>query len=127
MERSQIRRAPVIIAHAFIGWMLCGAIMGIGMTVLPLDAALIIHAAGAPVLFVLISSIYFGKFRYTTPLQTAFIFTLFVILMDFFVVALLINRSFKMFESPLGTWIPFALIFISTYLTGRKLAKRSEA
>jgi hypothetical protein len=41
-----------------------------------------------------------------------------VIAMDFFVVALLINRSLEMFTSPLGTWIPFALIFISTWLTG---------
>ena len=38
--------------------------------------------------------------------------------MPFFVVALLINRSFEMFASLLGTWIPFALIFLSTYLTG---------
>ncbi len=38
--------------------------------------------------------------------------------MDFFVVALLINRSLEMFASPLGTWIPFALIFVSTWLTG---------
>jgi len=38
--------------------------------------------------------------------------------MDFFVVTLLINRSLEMFTSLLGTWIPFALIFTSTYLTG---------
>jgi hypothetical protein len=43
---------------------------------------------------------------------------------DFFVVALLINRSLDMFASLLGTWIPFALIFTSTYLTGL-VAKRS--
>jgi hypothetical protein len=42
-----------------------------------------------------------------------------VIAMDFFVVAMLINRSFEMFASLLGTWIPFALIFASTYLTGK--------
>jgi hypothetical protein len=31
---------------------------------------------------------------------------------------MLILRSFEMFTSLLGTWIPFALIFASTYLTG---------
>jgi hypothetical protein len=41
-----------------------------------------------------------------------------VIAADFFVVALLINRSLEMFASLLGTWIPFALIFTSTYVTG---------
>jgi len=51
-------------------------------------------------------------------LQTALIFVGFVIVVDFFLVALLINRSLEMFTSLLGTWIPFALIFTSTYVTG---------
>jgi hypothetical protein len=38
------------------------------------------------------------------------IFLAIVFLMDFFVVALLITRSFDMFLSPIGTWIPFTLI-----------------
>jgi len=38
--------------------------------------------------------------------------------MDFFVVAMLINHSFEMFTSLMGTWLPFALIFLSTYLSG---------
>ena len=54
----------------------------------------------------------------TTPLQTAIIFLLFVVLVDFFIVALLINRSLEMFTSLLGTWIPFGLIFLSTSITG---------
>ena len=37
---------------------------------------------------------------------------------DFLVVALLILHSLDMFASLLGTWIPFTLIFTSTYLTG---------
>lgn len=51
-------------------------------------------------------------------MQTAVGFTSFVILVDFFVVALLINRSMDMFTSLLGTWIPSALIFTATYGTG---------
>ncbi len=38
--------------------------------------------------------------------------------MDFLLVALVILRSLAMFASLLGTWIPFALIFTATYLTG---------
>jgi hypothetical protein len=41
--------------------------------------------------------------------------------MDFFIVAMLINRNFEMFASLLGTWIPFALIFVSTFLTGLRV------
>jgi len=51
-------------------------------------------------------------------IETAIIFVSFVIAVDLFIVALLIQRSFEMFTSVLGTWIPFILIFVSTYLTG---------
>jgi hypothetical protein len=112
------KKILIVLAHAFVGWMLCAATMGIGMSVTTLKNALIIHAIAAPIFFAGISLFYFRKFNYTAPLRTAFIFIAFVIAMDFFVVAMLINRSFEMFTSLLGTWIPFALIFMSTYLTG---------
>jgi uncharacterized integral membrane protein len=57
---------------------------------------------------------------------TGLIFVSFVILVDFFVVALLINRSLEMFASPLGTWIPFALIFLSTYVTGTLINRSTK-
>jgi hypothetical protein len=112
-------RILIILIHAFIGWTLCAATMGIGMIVTSVNNALIIHAIAAPIFFAIVSLVYFRKFNFTTPLQTAALFIAFVIAMDFFVVAMLINRSFEMFASLLGTWIPFALIFASTYLTGR--------
>ncbi len=112
------KRISVILIHALVGWALCAATMGIGMAVTTMTNILIIHAILAPVFFALVSLDYFGRFHYTTPLQTAIIFTGFVIGMDFLLVALLINRSLDMFASLLGTWIPFALIFTSTWLTG---------
>ncbi len=113
------KKILVILAHAFVGWMLCAATMGIGMATTTMNNTLVIHAIGAPIFFAGVSLIYFRKFNYTAPLQTAVYFLAFVVAMDFFVVALLINRSFDMFASVLGTWLPFALIFASTYLTGR--------
>jgi len=118
-----IRKPIIILVHAFVGWALCAATMGIGMATTSLQNALIVHAIGAPIYFALVSLIYFKKFNYTAPLQTAIIFVGFVIAVDFFVVALLINRSLEMFASLLGTWIPFALIFTSTYLTGLYMVK----
>lgn len=112
------RKPVTILIHAFVGWALCFATMGIGMATTSLENALVIHAIGAPIFFAIVSLIYFKRFNYTTPLQTAIIFVGFVITVDFFVVALLINKSLDMFASLLGTWIPFALIFTSTYLTG---------
>jgi len=121
----------VIFVHAFVGWALCAATMGIGLAITSLQQALIIHAIAAPIFFTLISLLYFEKFHYTAPLQTALMFVGFVIAMDFFVVALLINRSVEMFASLLGTWLPFALIFTSTYVTGvytgRKPTRKTAA
>ena len=124
-----LNKTLILLSHAFVGWALCAATMGIGMAVTTLNNALLIHAIAAPIFFGGISLIYFHRFHYTAPLQTAFCFLGFVVLMDFFVVAMLINRSFEMFASPLGTWLPFALIFVSMYLTGTGVhaARRGES
>ena len=112
------KRVIIVLAHAFVGWALCFATIGIGRVFTTLQNALIVHAIGAPIFFAIVSLIYFRKFNFTAPLQTALIFVSFVIVVDFSIVAFLINRSLDMFASLLGTWIPFALIFASTYLTG---------
>lgn len=113
-----VRKIVAVLIHAFVGWALCAGTMGIGMAATSIDTALIIHAIAAPIFFFIVSLIYFKKFNYTTPLQTAIIFVGFVITVDFFIVALVINKSLDMFTSLPGTWIPFALIFTSTWLTG---------
>ncbi|UCD41050.1 MAG: hypothetical protein JSV69_10710 [Chloroflexota bacterium] len=112
------RKILIILAHAFVGWAFCTASMMIGMATMSIESALIVHAVAAPIIFTIVSLVYFNKFNYTSPLSTALIFVSFVILVDFFLIALIINRSLEMFASPLGTWIPFALIFASTYITG---------
>lgn len=40
---------------------------------------------------------------------------------------LLILRSLEMLTSLIGTWIPFALIFGSTYVTGRFVSARRRS
>jgi len=99
--------------------MLCGATMGAGMALTTITNALYIHAIAAPLFFIVISFNYFKKYNHLSPIKTAVLFVAFVIFVDFFVVALLINRNLEMFSNILGTWIPFILIFISTYATGR--------
>jgi len=120
------KKIITILVHAFIGWALCTSSMVIGIATMSLESALIVHAIDAPIFFTAISLVYFNKFNYTTPPQTALIFVSFVIIVDFFVVALMINRSLEMFASLLGTWIPFALIFTSTYVTGVLTVRRSK-
>lgn len=105
-------------AHALVGWALCGATMGIGMAKTTLRRALVIHAVAAPIIFAIVSVVYFTFFAYSPPLITALGFVAVVIGMDFLVVALLIQRDFAMFRSVLGTWIPFGMIFLSTLIVG---------
>jgi hypothetical protein len=118
------KKVIIVLAHAFVGWILCAATMGIGMAMTSLDVALIVHLVAAPIFFVGISTVYFRRFNYTSPMQTALIFIGFVMAMDFFVVAMLVQRSFDMFASLLGTWIPFALIWASTWITGLVLTRK---
>ncbi len=114
-----LKKLGVLLAHARVGWALCGSIIGIGRSVTTLENTLIIHAIGVPIIFSLLSLSYFRFFNYTTPLQTGFIFLATAMLMDFFVIALFVEKSFAMFTSVLGTWIPFSLIFLSTYGVGQ--------
>jgi hypothetical protein len=116
----------ITLLHAFIGWFLCAATMGIGMSVTTLESALYIHATLAPIYFFIISLVYFKKHPQSSSIMTASIFVAFVILIDFFLVALLINRSLEMFSSFLGTWIPFASIFLFTYLAGKFVAHQNK-
>ena len=115
-----------IFAPVCTGWALCAATMGIGMATTSLQNTLIAHAMSAPIYFSGLSRMYFAWYIYTSPLQTAMLFVGFVMAVDFFVVALLINRNLDMFASVLGTWLPFVLIFSSTYLTGLYVAKSTR-
>lgn len=118
IDRVFTKRTLIFLIHAFIGWVLCGATMMIGMEVTSEQNAMIIHAIAAPIFFCFITYFYYMRFGYSTPLQTAIGFTAFVILTDFFIVAPIFEQSYAMFFSLLGTWIPFTLIFVATILTG---------
>lgn len=122
-EVGTFRRIVIPVAHAVVGWGYCGALVGIGRRFLSMDATLVVHAIGAPVGFALLTFLYQRKFALTGPLRTAAIFLGTVIALDLFLVAPVFEKSFAMFASPLGTWIPFALIFLATYVTSRAMAR----
>ena len=116
----------IILIFAFIGWVLCGAIMWIGMAVTSVETTLIIHLIGAPIVFGILAFVYHRKFGHIRPLYATIIFTCFIILMDAGLVAIFIEKSFDMFRNPIGTWIPFALIFLSTFIVGKIVKKDGE-
>ena len=124
MDKLNSKKFFTVLIFAFIVWALCGATMGIGMAVTTIETALIIHLIGAPIYAAVFSFIYYKKFNYTSPLMTAVIFLLFTVILDAGLVAPVFEKSYEMFESAIGTWFPFALIFISTYLTGLLAPKK---
>lgn len=107
-----------LLAYGVVGWALCGATMGILLQVVSVTAALVVHAIAAPVFFTLLALRYFRARGAREPLATAIIWTALVALLDLVVVAGLAMRSFEMFTSIAGTWLPFALIFAATWATG---------
>ena len=111
-------KAIAIVILAVVGWGLCGATVGVGRKVTTLRNALIAHAIAAPIIFGAVSFIYFRWFGGTGPATTAAIFLAIVVFLDTFVVALLVEKSFDMFRSILGTWLPFVLIFLAVWVTG---------
>lgn len=120
----QMRRAVVC---AVIGWAYCGALIGVGRQFMIMDHTLVMHAMGAPLGFGVVSWLYHRWIRDSQPLTTAAVFLAVVVLLDVIVIALLVERSFAMFRSVLGTWLPFALIFVATYLVGLVTVRRSRA
>ena len=116
-DSSSLRKIGVVFLFAAVGWAYCGALVGIGRQFLSMETTLVVHAVGAPIGFALLTFLYQRKFALTGPIQTAAAFLGIVIGLDLLVVVPFFEKSFAMFRSPLGTWIPFALIFLATWAT----------
>ncbi len=123
---ASTKGAATAFIHGLAGWALCAATMGVGMKVTTLRAALIIHVFAAPAIFTALSLSYFHRVSSWSPLRAAAAFLGVVVAMDVLIVALVIERSFEMFGSILGTWLPFVLIFISTWCTGLAVRRASH-
>lgn len=126
MNKLNLNKIIIILIHGLIIWALCGATIAIGRSVTTMQLILKIHGIAAPIFAFGVSMLYYRKFNYTSPIWTAIIFLLVVIALDAGIVAPVFEKSYDMFRSILGTWVPFILIFLSTYFTGL-LAKRKNS
>lgn len=115
-----------LLAFAVAGWALCALVMAGLFALAPPWLALTLHAIAAPAIFVALSLAYFRVPGARLPLSTALTFTATVIILDALVVGGLLMRSFDMFASLAGTWLPFVLIFLATWATGSVLAMMPE-
>jgi len=111
-----------LIAYGFAGWALCAATMAGLMQLGSLTFALVFHAILAPCIFAALSQRYFRARGARAPLFTAAVFTLLVVALDLAVVGGLVMHDTRMFASVAGTWLPLALIFLATWITGSIVA-----
>jgi hypothetical protein len=121
-----IKRPFVILIHGIIGWAACGLVMMLLLNYTTIYLSLIIHFITAPFIFLAVSNNYFYRFDYTSPIVTAILFTLILIVLDFLVVAIIIEKSLEMFESVMGTWMPFLFIFLTVWLRGLAIRRGGE-
>jgi len=107
-----------LVGLALLVWAGCGAVMAIGRRLWGLQTALRVHLAAAPAIAFL-SSIAHARFDPACgAVLRASVVTGLIVALDALVVAPLFERSYDMFKSLIGTWIPFALIFTASWAAG---------
>lgn len=112
------RAVSRLVAYAVAGWSLCAVAMAGLLASAGPGVAIAVHALIAPMIFAAIARAYFGGHGAREPLPVALAFAAIVAGLDAVIVAGLIQRSFAMFASVAGTWLPLALIFLATWTTG---------
>lgn len=109
-------------------WVGCGLSI-VGMRRLAgVRAALAVHALVAPALAAFVSSRYFSsKSRpCVTPVQAGALFAGSAVALDATIVAPLLEKSYRMFKSLLGTRMPLASIFAASHVAGEIVRRRKR-
>lgn len=112
-----------LIALGLLLWGACGTVMSIGRRLFSLDTTLRVHLVAAPAMAFLVSAIHTRIDPAFGAVSRAAVLTCLVVTLDLLVVAPFFERSFAMFRSLIGTWIPFALIFAASFAAGVLVAR----
>ncbi len=110
-----------LVLHGFVGWAFCAAVMGALLWTTTTPVAFALHALAAPLVFAFVARHYFHGRGARDPLPTALGFVSVVAALDLVVVAGLQHRL-AMFHSVVGSWLPFASIFLVTWLIGEVMS-----
>ncbi len=113
-----------VVIHGVVGWAICGATVAVGRLVVSMQTTLIVHAVVAPLAFGLLTWHHFSDSPGSSPRSVALSMAGIVVGLDALFVAPVLERSYEMFRSVLGTWIPFGSILAASYLAGRMSAGR---
>jgi hypothetical protein len=103
---------------ALLLWVACGTVMAVGRRLWGLDAALKVHLAAAPITAFLVAAAHVLIAPGFGSLLRAMAITALVVVLDALIVAPILEHSYAMFRSVIGTWLPFALIFFASLAAG---------
>ncbi len=120
-------RGASVVVHGSVGWAVCGATVGIGRQLVSMQTTLLLHALVAPLAFGLLTWHHFKRHPGSSASGTALTMVGVVVGLDGLVVAPVFERSYAMFRSVLGTWVPFALITAASYFVGRAAGSRRQS
>jgi hypothetical protein len=107
-----------LVALAFVLWGACGAVIGIGRKLWSQDTTLRVHLVAAPVFAFFVAAVHTRLAPGFDQLTRALAMTSIIMGLDAFVVAPVFERSYAMFRSVIGTWLPFAAIFAAAWAAG---------
>jgi len=107
-----------LVGLALLVWGACGAVMAIGRRLWGLQTALGVHLVAAPAIAFLLSIAHARLDPACGAVLRASVVIALIVALDALVVAPFFERSYEMFKSLIGTWIPFALIFIASWAAG---------
>jgi hypothetical protein len=124
LQRSRIAVGPAL-AWAVATWLACGLTFAAARAALGANAAIALHLVAAPFIGAAATRLLWRHPRHPGIAATALTLAGTAALLDATVVAPFLERSWEMFSSPAGTWIPLALILLASAATGARLARRS--
>ena len=104
-----------LFAASLVLWGMCGAVIAVGRRIWSLQTTLYVHLVAAPVFAYVLASLHKLAAPEFDSLLRAGVMTGIVTALDVLVVAPLFERSYEMFRSIIGTWLPFAAIFLASW------------
>ena len=107
-----------LFALGLVLWAACGGVIGVGRRLWGLDTALLVHLAAAPVFAFIVSAAHKMLAPEFGSVLRATVLTGLIVILDAVVVAPFFERSYMMFRSVTGTWLPFAAIFLASLVAG---------
>jgi len=123
---SRARRVLAVLRYALAAWAVCAGTMALATTVLGDRGVAVVYAVTAPAVFALVAFVYARARGELSPFALAAVLVGTALALDAGLVAPLLLRSFAMFASVTGTWLPLGLGFFAAWAAGAH-ARRGSA